>query len=116
MMRAAGVKLDDALSNRVYSAMFQGFLRRQVGGNIQALNDLRAVREFFDREIVPDAEAEEEGGREPTAEVFLKLGQAGIFASRIGGIAMPFVKKLGIKLPGGLDPEKFDYFHELICH
>ena len=47
MMRAAGVKLDNALSKRVYSAMFQGFLRRQVGGNMQVLNDLRTVREFL---------------------------------------------------------------------
>jgi len=47
MMRAAGVKLDDALSKRVYSAMFQGFLRRQVGGNMQVLNDLSTVREFL---------------------------------------------------------------------
>jgi len=47
MMRAAGVKLDDALSKRVYSAMFQGFLRRQSGGNMQVLNDLRTVREFL---------------------------------------------------------------------
>ena len=47
MMRAAGVKLDNALSKRVYSAMFQGFLRRQAGGNMQVLNDLRTVREFL---------------------------------------------------------------------
>ena len=47
MMRAAGVKLDEALSKRVYGAMFQGFLRRQVGGSMQVLNDLRAVREFL---------------------------------------------------------------------
>jgi ATP-binding cassette subfamily C exporter for protease/lipase len=47
MMRAAGVKLDNALSKRVYNAMFQGFLRRQVGGNMQVLNDLRTVREFL---------------------------------------------------------------------
>ena len=47
MMRAAGVKLDNALSKRVYSAMFQGFLRRQVGGNMQVLNDLSTVREFL---------------------------------------------------------------------
>jgi len=47
MMRAAGVKLDEAISKRVYSAMFQGFLRRQMGGSMQVLNDLRTVREFL---------------------------------------------------------------------
>jgi ATP-binding cassette subfamily C exporter for protease/lipase len=47
MMRAAGVQLDAKLSERVYSAMFQGFLRRHVSGGMQVLNDLKLVREFM---------------------------------------------------------------------
>ena len=47
MMRAAGVQLDNKLSERVYSAMFQGYLRRQVSGGMQVLNDLKLVREFM---------------------------------------------------------------------
>ena len=47
MMRAAGVQLDNKLSERVYSAMFQGYLRRQVSGGMQVLNDLNLVREFM---------------------------------------------------------------------
>jgi ATP-binding cassette subfamily C exporter for protease/lipase len=47
MMRAAGVQLDEKLSERVYSAMFQGFLRRHVSGGMQVLNDLKLVREFL---------------------------------------------------------------------
>jgi ATP-binding cassette subfamily C exporter for protease/lipase len=47
LMRAAGVKVDEALSKRVYDAMFQGFLKRQVGGSMQVLNDLKSVREFL---------------------------------------------------------------------
>ena len=47
LMRAAGVQVDEALSKRVYDAMFQGFLKRQVGGSMQVLNDLKAVREFL---------------------------------------------------------------------
>jgi ATP-binding cassette subfamily C exporter for protease/lipase len=47
LMRAAGVKLDQSLSKRVYDAMFQGFLKRQVGGSMQVLNDLKLVREFL---------------------------------------------------------------------
>ena len=47
MMRAAGVQLDEKLSERVYSAMFQGYLRRQVSGGMQVLNDLKLVREFM---------------------------------------------------------------------
>jgi ATP-binding cassette subfamily C exporter for protease/lipase len=47
MMRAAGVQLDQKLSERVYNAMFQGFLRRHVTGGMQVLNDLKLVREFL---------------------------------------------------------------------
>ena len=47
MLRAAGVQLDDKLSERVYNAMFQGFMRRQIAVSMQVMNDLRAVREFL---------------------------------------------------------------------
>ena len=47
LMRAAGVQVDEALSKRVYDAMFLGFLKRQVGGSTQVLNDLKLVREFL---------------------------------------------------------------------
>ena len=47
MLRSAGIQLDHLLSKRVYVAMFDGFLKRQVGGNMQALNDFRTVREFL---------------------------------------------------------------------
>jgi ATP-binding cassette subfamily C exporter for protease/lipase len=47
LMRAAGVQIDQKLSKRVYDAMFQGFLKRQVGGSMQVLNDLKSVREFL---------------------------------------------------------------------
>jgi ATP-binding cassette subfamily C exporter for protease/lipase len=47
LMRAAGVQVDEALSKRIYDAMFQGFLKRQVGGSTQVLNDLKLVREFL---------------------------------------------------------------------
>ena len=47
LMRASGVRLDAALSKRVYDAMFMGFLKRQVGGNMQVLIDLKLVREFL---------------------------------------------------------------------
>ena len=47
LMRAAGVQVDEALSKRIYDAMFQGFLKRQVGSSMQVLNDLKVVREFL---------------------------------------------------------------------
>jgi len=47
LMRAAGLQVDEILSKRVYDAMFQGYLKRQIGGSIQVLNDLKSVREFL---------------------------------------------------------------------
>ena len=47
MLRASGVQLDEKMSERVYSAMFQGFLRRHISGGTQVLNDLKLVREFM---------------------------------------------------------------------
>ena len=47
LMRAAGVQVDEALSKRIYEAMFQGFLKRQVGGSPLVLNDLKTIREFL---------------------------------------------------------------------
>jgi len=47
LMRAAGVQIDQKLSKRIYDAMFQGFLKRQVGGSMQVMNDLKSVREFL---------------------------------------------------------------------
>ncbi len=47
LMRAAGVQIEEALSKRVYDAMFRGFLTRQVGSSMQVLNDLKSVREFL---------------------------------------------------------------------
>jgi ATP-binding cassette subfamily C exporter for protease/lipase len=47
MLRSAGIQFDHLLSKRVYGAMFESFLKRQSGGNMQILNDLRTVREFL---------------------------------------------------------------------
>ena len=47
LMRASGVRLDASLSKRVYDAMFMGYLKRQAGGNMQVLNDLKLIREFL---------------------------------------------------------------------
>ena len=47
MLRAAGVQLDDKLSERVYNALFQGFMKRQIAVSMQVMNDLRTVREFL---------------------------------------------------------------------
>lgn len=72
-----------------------------------------AVREFLFTNILPEAEASESNNKPPTAEVYRKMGEFGFLASRIG--PGPHLK-LVPSLPGGVKPEEFDYFHELIAH
>lgn len=47
----------------------------------------------------------------PTQELYKMLGEEGVLASQIG--PGPWLK--GLKLPGGIKPEEFDYFHEVRC-
>jgi ATP-binding cassette subfamily C exporter for protease/lipase len=90
LMRAAGVQIDQTLSKRVYDAMFQGLLKRQLGGSMQQIfNDLKVVREFL---ASPALMAIFEA---PVALVALGLNFAispwlGI-ASLLGGLAMVWI-------------------------
>lgn len=95
LMRTAGVRLDNTLSERVYDAMFQGFLKRQVGSSMQVLNDLRTVREFLHN---PALMAVMEA---PVALValgisFLISPVLG-FATLLGGVAQVFVAVMNEK-------------------
>ena len=72
-----------------------------------------AVRAFVDKHVLPEVEFLHESNTDPSEELFLEMGKAGIIAARVGKAAMPYVKRLGIALAGGVDPEKFDHFHEL---
>eukprot|EP00299_Pterocystis_sp_00344_P012590 c606_g1_i1.p1 GENE.c606_g1_i1~~c606_g1_i1.p1 ORF type:complete len:529 (-),score=89.33 c606_g1_i1:24-1568(-) len=72
----------------------------------------KAFRAFLDTEIAPHAAAWEDAGKEPSAELFKKLGQASFFACRMA--PGPHLKHF--KLFGDVKPEEFDYFHELIAH
>ena len=71
-----------------------------------------AVRKFFDEVVLPEAKVRDGSGEAPSKEVFEKCGEFGLLASRIG--PGPWLK--GRTLPGGIKPEEFDYFHELIAH
>jgi len=71
-----------------------------------------ALRTFIQEEIVPDAAAQDDAGKPASAELYRKMGQFGWLASRIG----PGPHLQGFSLPGGVKPEEFDYFHELISH
>ncbi|KAJ3330348.1 hypothetical protein HDU76_005894 [Blyttiomyces sp. JEL0837] len=72
----------------------------------------KACREFYDREIMPDSVSMEAMGERPDDEAYLKMGKFGLLACRMG----PGDHLKGFNLPGGVKPEEFDYFHELIAH
>jgi alkylation response protein AidB-like acyl-CoA dehydrogenase/predicted heme/steroid binding protein len=75
-----------------------------------------AVREFFYDTLKPILEGCDETNEDPPNEAFLASGAAGILAARIGPPAAPFVRKLGIPLPGGISPDELDYFVESLVN
>ena len=74
-----------------------------------------AVRKFVNTELEEDIEYLHEKGQDPSDEIYLKLGSAGIIAARVGKCAIPFLKKIGIELPSNLSLDKFNHFHEMIA-
>lgn len=76
------------------------------------------LRKFFDEEVMPDAVALDARGTHPSPELWRKLGSRGVLASRVqhGPWLKDVVENCGVTLPGGLRPDEFDYFHELIAH
>ncbi len=60
----------------------------------------------------------EANDKAPTQEMYQKMGKVGLLASRIGpGAHLKMLVRAGlISLPGGVKPEEFDYFHEMIAH
>ncbi|KAJ8653724.1 hypothetical protein O0I10_010646 [Lichtheimia ornata] len=71
----------------------------------------KAMRTIY-ADVKPDAILAEEMNQAPTQELYKMLGEEGVLASQIG--PGPWLK--GLKLPGGIKPEEFDYFHEMIAH
>lgn len=81
----------------------------------QTHHDFRkAVRKFMDENVKPDAPLMDNNQTQPSLELYKKLGQGGILASRIGVACGSYFNS--VTLPNGLEPEKFDYFHEQIAH
>ncbi|RKO88441.1 acyl-CoA dehydrogenase/oxidase [Blyttiomyces helicus] len=71
-----------------------------------------ALRKFVFEEVYPTASANDESGTPASIELYKKMGGFGWLASRIG----PGKHLKGFNLPGGVKPEEFDYFHEMIAH
>ena len=78
----------------------------------------QAVRAFYDEHVRPDMVQKDIAGQPPSKELYEKLGKAGMFATRLqpGPWMKDCVDNCGMTLPGGLTPEKFDTFHEMIAH
>lgn len=76
------------------------------------------LRKFFDEEVMPEAVALDARGTHPSPDLWRKLGARGVLASRVqsGPWLKDVVENCGVTLPGGVEPEKFDAFHELIAH
>jgi len=47
MLWSVGIQFELKLSDRVYNAMFDGLLKKQMSGALSVQNDLRTVRDFF---------------------------------------------------------------------
>jgi ATP-binding cassette subfamily C exporter for protease/lipase len=47
LLWSVGIQFELKLVDRVYNAMFDGLLKKQMGGALTVQNDLRTVREFF---------------------------------------------------------------------
>ncbi|KAI7885262.1 acyl-CoA dehydrogenase NM domain-like protein [Lichtheimia hyalospora FSU 10163] len=72
-----------------------------------------AVRKIFD-EMAAEIRQVEASGERPSDELQKKFGDYGLLAANIG--PGPFLREFNIKLPGGIAPEEYDYFHEMIVH
>lgn len=70
----------------------------------------KAVREFVDRDIYPEAQEKEADGTYISQELTDKMAANNLLAMRLG----PGKHLHGRKLLGDVKPEEFDYFHDLI--
>ncbi|KAI8893160.1 acyl-CoA dehydrogenase/oxidase, partial [Globomyces pollinis-pini] len=79
----------------------------------QSHKDFRlAVRKFMRTEIYNDEVNKDDFNPPASREVYQKMGKAGLLAAKIG----PGVHLKGYQQLTGVDPSKYDYFHELIVH
>lgn len=75
-----------------------------------------AVREFIHKQLLPLTEHCEDLDQDVPLEAFKLMGENGLLAARIGPTTIPFVKALGIKLPGDILPDQLDYYTRYIVN
>jgi alkylation response protein AidB-like acyl-CoA dehydrogenase/predicted heme/steroid binding protein len=77
----------------------------------------RDIRRYVQEKLMPVAEKMDLAGETPDREMKQDAAMNGILISRMGpGPWMHLAKGLGIKIPGDVPVEEFDYFHEMIAH
>jgi Cytochrome b5-like Heme/Steroid binding domain/Acyl-CoA dehydrogenase, N-terminal domain len=70
----------------------------------------KAVRIFTDEEVTPEAQAKELNGEHISQHLIDRMAETELLAMRLG----PGKHLKGRKLLGGVKPEEFDYFHDMI--
>ncbi|KAG8707541.1 hypothetical protein FRC08_000437, partial [Ceratobasidium sp. 394] len=86
-----------------------GFSSPYYSDNHRAFQKL--VRKFVDEHVYADGQAREEDGKRISQDVLDKMAEVNMHAMRLG----PGKHLKGRSLfNGAVEPEKFDYFHELI--
>ncbi|KAJ9156540.1 Acyl-CoA dehydrogenase [Pleurostoma richardsiae] len=71
----------------------------------------RAIREFTDLHVTPEAQQKERDGTYVSQELIERMSRAGVLHMRLG----PGKHLRGVELLGGaVKPEEFDYFHDLV--
>ncbi|KAI8805442.1 acyl-CoA dehydrogenase/oxidase [Cladochytrium replicatum] len=70
------------------------------------------MRKYVEEKVIPEALICEETGRRVSDELWKDMAKNNIHPMRLG--PGPWLK--GLKLPGDVKPEEFDYFHEAVIH
>lgn len=94
---------------------FQGAQSPFYGDSHRQLQ--KDIRAYVDKHFMPFAEQMDIAGETPDREMKKDAAMAGLLIARMGpGHWMKEAKPLGIKIPGDVGPDEFDYFHELVAH
>jgi alkylation response protein AidB-like acyl-CoA dehydrogenase/predicted heme/steroid binding protein len=75
------------------------------------------VRRLVNEYLVPEAAAGDLAGRGADKELKKKIAMEGLLVCRLGpGPWLKEAKALGVRIPGDVDCDEFDYFHLMIIH
>jgi len=77
----------------------------------------KATRAFVQEHLAVQAASDDLAGIGADKELKKKCAMAGLFVCRLGpGPWLAEAVANGVKIPGDVKPEEFDYFHEMIIH